>query len=214
MIYYVLIKILIHAIDHEFLKQVELIRIFYLNQEFEPIIDIDEHFSFRKLIEKYKISEDFIVPTKYALYQKLDIDKEQLPVFRGIDLPDNFLQIINEPFNIKLVAKNRIEKIICLATGEILKRNLSSRNTMIPHDLSCQPILLANGSRMNAVGIWRANCFTFRKSIYRNKKGDEDTGFKNGDTVFLDHESYIDLMDDFISGSCLRRKLTEKHETI
>lgn len=41
---------------------------------------------------------------------KMDINKEQLPVFRGIDLPGNFLQIIKEPFNIEFVAKEKIEK--------------------------------------------------------------------------------------------------------
>ena len=85
---------------------------------------------------------------------------------------------------------------------------------MIPHQLSCQPVLIANGLRINAIGIWRMNCFTFHKSVYRNKKGDEDVGFINGAPVFLDRESYIDLMDEFISGLCLRKKICENYETI
>ncbi|KAK8841069.1 hypothetical protein M9Y10_027909 [Tritrichomonas musculus] len=204
-------KVHCNNIDYQFLKRVELIRLFYLNSKLEVIIDYDEHFSFRNLIKKYNISEDLIVLTKCT---EFNIDKEQLPVFRGIDLPDNFLQIINEPFNIKFVAKEQSEKMICLATGEIIKRKFGLRNMKIPCDLTCQPVLMANGQRINGVGIWKMNYFTFHKSIYRNKKGDEDIGFKNGDPVFLDHESYIDLMDEFISGSLLRKKNKERYEYI
>ena len=39
-----------YKIDYEFLKRVELIRLFFLSKELEFIVDIDEHFSFKNLI--------------------------------------------------------------------------------------------------------------------------------------------------------------------
>ena len=170
----------------------------------------------------YKIPENFIEPTKntkYQFYQSIhdtddlseieknkidfDINEEQLPVFRGIDFPDNFLQVINEPFNIKLESRTGEETLICLATGDIVTMNLMNRNTHIPRELSCQPVLMVDGHNANGIGFWISNFFVRRKSIYRNRKGEENVGFTNGDPVFLDHERYIDLIDDYISGRCV-----------
>lgn len=222
-----------YIIDYVFLKRIELIRLYFINQNLETIIDVDDHFSLRNLIEMYKIPENFIEPTKYTKYQyyqsihdtddlskieknkiDFDINEEQLPAFRGINLPDNFLQIINHPFDIKIELKNSEGKLICLSTGEIVNRNYTSRHKQIPRELSCQPVLIADGFRVNTTGIWRENCFVSCKSIYRSRKGNENVGFENGDPVYLDHELYINLMDDFISGKCVRNIDGEKYELI
>ena len=207
-------------IDYEFLKRIELIRLFYINKKLETIIDIDEHFSFRNLIKMYKIPESLIEPTKYTKYQfyqsihdtddfdekskiDFDINEEKLPVFRGIDLPENFLQVINDPFNIKFKFKTRESRFICLATGDIVTMNLMNRNNRIPRELTYQPILIVDGQDVNGIDFWISDFFIKRKSIYRNRKGEENVGFTRGDLVFLDHERYINLFDDFISGRCI-----------
>ena len=209
-----------YIIDYEFLKRIELVRLFYISKNLETIIDIDEHFSFRNLIKMYKIPENFIEPTKYTKYQfyqsihdtddfdekikiDFDINEEKLPVFRGIDLPENFLQIINDPFNIKFEFKTGEQKLICLATGDIITMNLMNRDNRIPRELTYQPILMVDGQDVNGVKFWISNFFIKRKSIYRNRKGEENVGFNKGDPVFLDHERYIDLFDDYISGRCI-----------
>lgn len=222
-----------YKIDYEFLKRVELIRLFFINNKLEKIIDIDDHFNFRNLINKYHISDDIIEPTRYTKYQfyesihdvdksneiekiKVDfeIDEEQLPAFRGIDLPNNFLEIINEPFKIKMELRRGEEKFICLATGDIINRKYSRRGIPVPKQLTYQPVLIADGLRANAIGIWRPNYFVRRSSIYRTRKGDENVGFTNGDPVFLDHERYITLIDEFISGKCTTNFQNEKPEVI
>ena len=222
-----------YVIDYEFLKRVELIRLFFINDKLETIIDIDEHFSFRNLINMYHIPEDMIEPTRYTKYQfyesihdaddireiekiKVDfeIDKESLPAFRGIDLPDNFLQLINEPFNIKMECRSGEEKFICLATGDIITRIYGRRGLSIPRQLTYQFVLVADGVRANAIGFWKTNWFEQSSSIYRTKKGDDNPGFANGDLVFLDHERYITLMDEFISGKCTGIIKSGRHEFI
>ncbi|OHT11387.1 hypothetical protein TRFO_19195 [Tritrichomonas foetus] len=138
----------------------------------------------------------------------------QLKPLEFVTLPYNYLEIINEPFNEKISLVNGEENILCLITGDKLTRIYQQTRNRIPLDLTFQPVLIMSGRRATSVGFWRYNYFTFADPIYKNRKGQPDKGFTNGDVLFLDSESYLDLIDKFISGEGYLFKNGERAEAI
>lgn len=179
---------------HEYLRRCYLVEKFYLCDysdvndlliDWDLLLDVNylyHHFYHKKLTDPYN---------------------QNLPVYRGIDLPNNFLELTYPPFNINF---NDIDErsSLCLFSGTISESD-GFIDIRPKHGMPFTVKLNLSGSAISSIRFASRQIYLSKNisSIYVDKNGFQDPGFSRGDNLFLAKEKYYQLIDDFLSGNIL-----------
>lgn len=176
---------------NEFLRRCYLIEKFYLCDKSDmndSFIDWDSCLNIHYLYNHF-------------YHQKLpklnDIESLNLPVYRGINLPNNFLELIYPPFSIKFEDLND-NGYLCVFSGKIYR---NTRYANVPFT-ACLNI---SGNKIAGMSMIQNGSYSTKAlpSIYVDENGYEDPGYIRGGDVFLSQEKYNKLIDDFLTGNIL-----------
>ena len=184
---------------NEYLRRCYLIEKFYLSEKNEMddiLVDWNSVLDFDHLYSHF-----------YHL-KKNDTDQitPELHVYRGLKLPHYFLEFIYPPYNISF--SPIVKKCsLCLFTGVIYEDNYGFMNSKTKFGMPFTVILNLYGHGISSISVVQNKRFDnehqLSKSIYIDKNGFEDFGFKRGSNLVLSHERYMKLIDAFLSGDIL-----------
>ena len=173
-------------------------------------IRLAEHFCLGKSVQSFGTLIDWdelLSPRAFAEIVKFDEEEYKLPVFRLCELPENYLHMVNEPYNVPIeLSTKRIYM-------SLLDRKVySSGNDGISSYPPLEQLLEAEHGEpvfvmcigvhgTTCVSVWHRFHLTAELPyIYLDEYGEPDDALERGQIVFLSEERCAKLADLIISG--------------
>jgi hypothetical protein len=184
----------------DYLRQAVLFGYFMLGMDFnvmDNVVDWDYLLAPRQIARLFRVKESVLM-------------KCRSPIIRPISLPDDWVELLIEPYNLDIENFNEV-RMICLLTGRLLSPNQFQLDTKLMDMLEYidnkwqgGPIFilqLTGGEATRAVFVSREfGTYIDPDPVWVDKQGIPGIGLASGKYLMLDRNALDTAFDEFLSG--------------
>lgn len=188
------LKSLIGSLGSDFvaLRRARIFEIMCLENEYDNLVENFINNGVSKGLESTNLDWDFeLMPDELFKHFKIQpFAVPELPLFKLIDLPKDFLKI-DAPISDRSVINS-----MRLDTGEIL-----DTFSLIKSYNCATPFIQTSGKELSAVFVYSDQTIAILPGIYLDAFGEEDIGIQRRNPLYLSSNRYSQITDMMLSGA-------------